>query len=139
MHYSYLCSFYKSFIYASHRDYSFLHRSLSIFRLFTFAYGKTQPGTKLLHIRTALGLSQNEIIRRLGLDNILTQSRISGYELGTREPSLPTLLMYARLAGVSTDVLIDDEIDLPDKLPVSSEKRTAEKVVASRKRKQQSL
>jgi transcriptional regulator with XRE-family HTH domain len=72
---------------------------------------------KLLAIRKALGLSQNEMIRHLGLEETLTQSRISGYELGTREPSLPTLLMYARLAGLSTDVLIDDEWDLPKKLP----------------------
>jgi hypothetical protein len=26
-------------------------------------------------------------------------------------------LMYARLAGLSTDLLIDDEYDLPEKLP----------------------
>ena len=75
---------------------------------------------KLLHIRKALGLSQNEMIRRLGLEDVLTQSRISGYELGTREPSLPTLLKYARLAGASTDVLIDDELDLPKRLPIDS-------------------
>jgi transcriptional regulator with XRE-family HTH domain len=49
----------------------------------------------------------------LGLENEITQSRISGYELGTREPSLPTLLRYARLIGISTDVLIDDEMELP--------------------------
>jgi len=72
---------------------------------------------KLLAIRLALGLSQNEMIRHLGLEDTLTQSRISGYELGTREPSLPTLLMYARLAGITTDVLIDDGCDLPVKLP----------------------
>jgi len=71
---------------------------------------------KLLQIRLELGLSQNEMIRRLGLEEEITQSRISGYELGTREPSLPTLLRYARAAGVSTDVLIDDELDLPPKL-----------------------
>jgi hypothetical protein len=47
--------------------------------------------------------------------------------------------MYARLAGVSTDILIDDEVDLPDALPINSVKRKAEKVVASRKRKQCSL
>ncbi len=101
-------------------------------------YSRQKPARlaeKLLHIRTALALSQNEIIRRLGLADVLTQSRISGYELGTREPSLPTLLMYARLAGVSTDVLIDDEIDLPDMLPVSSEKKEVKKTTAPRKRK----
>jgi transcriptional regulator with XRE-family HTH domain len=72
----------------------------------------TRLAEKLLQIRVNLGLSQNELIRILGLDKDLTQSRISGYELGTREPSLPTLLKYARLVGISTDVLIDDEIKL---------------------------
>jgi len=33
--------------------------------------------------------------------------------LGTREPPLPILLRYARLAGISTDVLIDDDLKLP--------------------------
>jgi transcriptional regulator with XRE-family HTH domain len=68
---------------------------------------------KLLQVRIKLGLSQNELIRHLGLENELTQSRISGYELGSREPSLPTLLCYARAVGISTDVLIDDEQNLP--------------------------
>lgn len=67
---------------------------------------------KLLQIREKLGLSQNELIRHLGLEDEITQSRISGYELGTREPSLPTLLKYARSVGISTDVLIDDEAEL---------------------------
>ena len=83
-------------------------------------YARKKPkrlAEKLLAIREALGLSQNEMIRRLGLDDELTQSRISGYELGTREPSLPTLLLFARVAGVCVDVLIDDELDLPAKLP----------------------
>ena len=44
-------------------------------------------------------------------------SAISQYELGTREPPLPVLLKYARLAGVIMDVLVDDEMDLPKKLP----------------------
>lgn len=75
---------------------------------------------KLLHIRTALELSQNEMIRLFGMEDEITQSRISGYELGTREPSLPTLLKYARAFGVSTDALIDDGINLPKKLKKES-------------------
>jgi transcriptional regulator with XRE-family HTH domain len=75
---------------------------------------------KLLNIRKILGLSQNEMIRRLGLEDKITQSRISGYELGTREPSLPTLLKYARSIGISTDILIDDELNLPTELPATS-------------------
>jgi transcriptional regulator with XRE-family HTH domain len=43
-------------------------------------------------------------------------THISEFERGLREPSLLALLEYARLAGVSTDVLIDDEIELPKKL-----------------------
>jgi transcriptional regulator with XRE-family HTH domain len=65
--------------------------------------------------RTSLGLSQNEMIKRLGVD--LTQNRISDYELGTGEPPLPILLLYARAVNISTDVLIDDKLDLPAKIP----------------------
>ena len=68
---------------------------------------------KLTRIRKKLGLSQSEMIRALGLADELRQSHISGFELGTREPSLIVLLRYARLAGVSTDALIDDKLDLP--------------------------
>lgn len=68
---------------------------------------------KLLQIREKLGLSQNELIRHLRLEDEITQSRISGYELGTREPSLATLLKYARAVDISTDILIDDEAELP--------------------------
>ena len=67
---------------------------------------------KLLQIRLNLGLSQNQMLERLGLTEKVFRSAISGYELGTREPSLPILLKYARLAEISTDVLIDDELDL---------------------------
>jgi transcriptional regulator with XRE-family HTH domain len=77
---------------------------------------------KLLQIRTALGLSQTEMLRRLGLEEIMKHTRISEYELGIREPSLMTLLQYARAVNVSTDVLIDDELDLPKKLPASLRK-----------------
>jgi transcriptional regulator with XRE-family HTH domain len=82
--------------------------------------GKARPkparlAEKLLQIRTLLGLSQNEMIKRLGVD--LSQNRISDYELDRGEPPLPLLLLYARAVNVSTDVLIDDELDLPIKLP----------------------
>jgi transcriptional regulator with XRE-family HTH domain len=99
-------------------------------------YHRQKPvrlAAKLLHIRRALGLSQNEMIRRLGLEDEITQSRISGYELGTREPSLPTLLKYARAAGVSTDALIDDAIDLPGE-SVSQIKHEGMKQLPLRKR-----
>jgi transcriptional regulator with XRE-family HTH domain len=72
---------------------------------------------KLLQIREALGLSQTEMLNRLKLDQTLFRSTISAYERGKREPPYPILLLYARVAGVCTDVLIDDELDLPAKVP----------------------
>jgi hypothetical protein len=53
----------------------------------------------------------------MDLTDVLYQSNISGYEIGEREPPLPVLLQYARVAGVCVDVLIDDKLELPDKLP----------------------
>ena len=53
---------------------------------------------KLKHIRTYKNLSQNEILQKLGFDGVLFQGNISQYELGRREPPLPVLLAYARLA-----------------------------------------
>ena len=70
---------------------------------------------KLLEIRLALGLSQNEMIARLGVE--LTQNRISDYELGTREPPITVVLQYARVANVYMEAIADDELDLPVKLP----------------------
>ncbi|PYS88464.1 MAG: hypothetical protein DMF64_20445 [Acidobacteria bacterium] len=72
---------------------------------------------KLVAIRLRLGLSQAELFRRLDIDRFSEPKRISDYEIGKSEPPLPVLLHYARLVGISTDVLIDDELDLPDKLP----------------------
>lgn len=72
---------------------------------------------KLLQIRTGLGLSQNEMIDRLGMTEEIFRESISRFELGKREPSLTILLEYARVANVWVDVLIDDNLDLPARLP----------------------
>jgi transcriptional regulator with XRE-family HTH domain len=71
---------------------------------------------KLRQIRCAFNETQEEIVKRLGFNEI-TREYVSGYELGTREPPLPVLLQYARVAGVCVDILIDDEQNLPTKLP----------------------
>lgn len=70
---------------------------------------------KLLQIREGLGLSQTEMMKALGFE--IHYSRISEYELGKREPPLPVLLKYARLAKVNLELLVDDELDLPAQLP----------------------
>jgi DNA-binding XRE family transcriptional regulator len=67
---------------------------------------------KLREVRDFLGISQAEMCKLLGFKRI-HPAHISGYERGEREPPLPVLLKYARLAGISTDVLIDDKLNLP--------------------------
>jgi transcriptional regulator with XRE-family HTH domain len=74
-------------------------------------------GVKLTQIRTALGLSQNEMLSRMGLAEKFNRDDLSKYERGVREPSLIVMLRYARAAGVCLDVLVDDDLDLPAKLP----------------------
>jgi transcriptional regulator with XRE-family HTH domain len=74
-------------------------------------------GEKLRQIRDALGLSQTEMLKRLGFEDDIWYTQISSYELGRREPPLMILLQYARIAGVCLEVLADDDLDLPARLP----------------------
>lgn len=74
-------------------------------------------GKKLLQIRHGLGLSQSEMLRRLGVERFSSPARISEYESGIREPSLSMLLGYATVARVHLEYIVDDEAFLPDKLP----------------------
>ncbi len=68
--------------------------------------------SKLRRVRDGLELSQAAMCEKLGFPKI-HPAHISAYEQGKREPPLPVLLKYARLARVSTDVLIDDKLKLP--------------------------
>jgi transcriptional regulator with XRE-family HTH domain len=76
-------------------------------------------GEKLTQIRETLDLSQSEILWRLGLNEEFTRTNISNYETDHREPPLYVLLQYARLAGVCLDAIVDDDVDLPKKLPAT--------------------
>jgi transcriptional regulator with XRE-family HTH domain len=76
----------------------------------------TRLGEKLRRIRLALGLSQDEMVSRLGFKG-MTREYISGFERDTREPPIPVLLAYSKIGGCYLEVLADDSLDLPDKLP----------------------
>lgn len=80
-------------------------------------YKPVRLSTKIVEVRGRLGLSQNGLIRYLGLQDELLQGDISAFELGNRVPDLRTLLLLAQAIGVYVDVLIDDDLDLPEKLP----------------------
>lgn len=101
-------------------------------------YRPAKLAEKLLHIRNRLdgGLSQDDIVRRLGMPEELNRNYISCFERGTRVPPLNVLLAYARIisstgSGEFLEALIDDEMGLPDKLP-------ADPMSVSRKHKKQS-
>lgn len=89
---------------------------------------------KLLSIRNALGLSQSEMLRRLNISEEGYRNYISDFENGKREPQLSVLLRYAKIANVWLDVIVDDELDLPEKLP-SSKKHEGLKRVLQHKSK----
>ena len=72
---------------------------------------------KLRQIREALELSQTQMLARLGLEDSMHYGRISQYENDEREPALNILLSYARVAGVHLEDIVDDDLDLPPKLP----------------------
>jgi transcriptional regulator with XRE-family HTH domain len=74
---------------------------------------------KLLTIRQKIdgGLSQNEMLRKLGLEDDLERDRVSKYERDTLEPPLYVLLRYAEAANVYLEAIVDDRIDLPETLP----------------------
>jgi transcriptional regulator with XRE-family HTH domain len=74
---------------------------------------------KLREIRLKLGLSQNEMISRMGLKHELTREEVSAFERNTHEPNLMTLIAYSEAANVFLEVLVRDDLDLPKRLPGS--------------------
>lgn len=90
---------------------------------------------KLLTIRRAFKESQNSLLRRLELSDELSQSDVSAFERGTREPPLEILLKYAQAAGVWIDVLVDDELDLPERLPANPKSEGIRRKKSSRSKK----
>ncbi len=78
---------------------------------------------KLLQIRTALELSQTGIVQSLGYEESpLYPAQISNFEQGKREPPLQLLLAYARLANIPLEILADDKLDLPARLPAKAKR-----------------
>lgn len=69
-------------------------------------------GEKLAAIRRHFNLSQNELIRKLGFQNILLREEISSFERDIRVPPPLVLLAYGRLANTPVDNLLDDELEV---------------------------
>lgn len=72
-------------------------------------------GLKLKAIREHFDLNREELIVKLDCPIPLHRGTISNYEKNLRDPSSIVLLHYSKLAKVSINVLVDDELDLPFK------------------------
>ncbi len=71
--------------------------------------------SKIKDIRNSLGLTQEQIWSFVNPAQAPTNySRISQYENNVRVPSLREIWNYARLAGLSVEVLADDALNLTD-------------------------
>ena len=65
---------------------------------------------RLLQIRKALGVSQRQMVERLGVE--MPYKNISKYERDQAEPPINVLLAYARAANVQLEQMIDDDQEL---------------------------
>lgn len=69
---------------------------------------------RLKEARLALGISQRELGRRIGLSEEVVSSRVTRYELGTSEPDFATASKLAKELGVPLAYLLADNDALAD-------------------------
>lgn len=81
------------------------------------------------------GLSQEEMVSRLGLTGEIDRTYVSRYESGILEPPLTVLLRYAEMAGLHLEVLADDELLLPEHIPSVPKSAGIRKHISRRSRR----
>jgi transcriptional regulator with XRE-family HTH domain len=69
---------------------------------------------RLKQARLALGISQRELGRRIGLSEDVVSSRVTRYERGTSEPDFETAGKLAKELGVPLAYLLADSDILAD-------------------------
>jgi len=79
------------------------------------------PGSLLREARRRAGLSQVELGRRAGV----TQSVVSAYESGARQPSVPVLERLVRAAGCQLEITVQEPIRAQAAMPEPVAKRLA--------------
>lgn len=80
---------------------------------------------KLREIRTKLlSVTMDEMaeqLKKLGAEDSTHSGYVAEYESGRRQPSLLTLLAYSKMTGVSINIFVDDDLELPETLPCPQE------------------
>lgn len=75
---------------------------------------------KLKQLRVKLNFSHKEMFEALVAHKVkIHLGYISLYEIGDRSPNLLVLLAYSKIARVPMNLLVDDELELPENLPSS--------------------
>jgi hypothetical protein len=75
------------------------------------------------------------MLKRLDVEDLIPYSQISKYETGASEPPLIILLRYAYVAGIHMEELVDDNLDLPDKLPGTVKHEEIRRAQTTRRKK----
>ena len=82
-------------------------------------------GNKIKSLRIQHKMSQTELAKRLGVSD----SIISGYERGTRTPSVDVLINLKNIFNVSLDYFFNDEIEQNARLTVDLTDLTDEQFI----------
>jgi transcriptional regulator with XRE-family HTH domain len=89
-------------------------------------YRPQRLAAKLLQIRRDLGLSQSRLAKLLAFPVKTSTARVSEYENGVREPGLTLILRYARIVGIEVELLIDDDLNLPQRVKLKKRRKGAD-------------
>lgn len=94
---------------------------------------------RLKESRLALGISQRELGRRIGLSEDVVSSRVTRYERGTSEPDFATASKLAKELGVPLSYLLADNDVLAEiilaavDLPIAEQRKLATELKAKKK------
>lgn len=66
-------------------------------------------GEKLLYLRKTKGISQEQLAAQI----TVSRQAISKWELGESQPDTDNVKQLAKLFDVTTDFLLDDDVDIP--------------------------
>lgn len=94
---------------------------------------------RLKEARLALGISQRELGRRIGLSEEVVSSRVTRYELGTSEPDFATASKLAKELDVPLAYLLADNDALADiilavaSMPATEQRKLAAELKAKKK------